>query len=69
MEGDGSRMTLAPCITVRMAANHAWRVKACRLLIWDLAIHCYIPVRVTSSGAGQDAERKPQVALQGGAHE
>eukprot|EP00965_Chrysotila_dentata_P066964 2216927-Pleurochrysis_carterae.AAC.2 len=28
MEGDSSRMALAPC-TVRMAAYHAWRVKAC----------------------------------------
>eukprot|EP00965_Chrysotila_dentata_P256592 6212591-Pleurochrysis_carterae.AAC.1 len=59
-------MALAPC-TVRMAANHAWRVKAGRMLIWS--IHCYIPVRVISSGAGYGAERKPQAALQGGAHE
>eukprot|EP00965_Chrysotila_dentata_P208753 6184882-Pleurochrysis_carterae.AAC.2 len=34
-----------------------------------VAIHCYIPVRVTSLEAGQDAERKPQAALQSDAHE
>eukprot|EP00965_Chrysotila_dentata_P245551 6206626-Pleurochrysis_carterae.AAC.2 len=34
-----------------------------------VAFHCYIPVRVTSLGAGQDAELKRQAALQGDAHE
>eukprot|EP00965_Chrysotila_dentata_P096444 3187144-Pleurochrysis_carterae.AAC.1 len=36
-----------------------------------VAVHCYIPivVKVASSGADQDAERKPQAALQGDAHE
>eukprot|EP00965_Chrysotila_dentata_P192504 6175212-Pleurochrysis_carterae.AAC.1 len=33
------------------------------------AVHCDVPVRVTSLGASQAAERKPQAALQGDAHE
>eukprot|EP00965_Chrysotila_dentata_P003323 108337-Pleurochrysis_carterae.AAC.1 len=34
-----------------------------------VAVCCDIPVRVTRLVAGQDAERKPQTALQGDAHE
>eukprot|EP00965_Chrysotila_dentata_P017972 596828-Pleurochrysis_carterae.AAC.1 len=34
-----------------------------------VAVHCDIPIRVTSLGASQDTERKPQAALQGDAHE
>eukprot|EP00965_Chrysotila_dentata_P037558 1249355-Pleurochrysis_carterae.AAC.1 len=34
-----------------------------------VAVHCDVPVWVTSLGASQDAERKPQAALQSDAHE
>eukprot|EP00965_Chrysotila_dentata_P133202 4405089-Pleurochrysis_carterae.AAC.1 len=28
-----------------------------------VVVHCYILIRVSSAGAGQDAERKPEAAL------
>eukprot|EP00965_Chrysotila_dentata_P076592 2528738-Pleurochrysis_carterae.AAC.2 len=34
-----------------------------------VAVHCEVPVRVTCLGASQDAERNPQDAPQGDAHE